>query len=145
MRFYADGELLAVMDDPRYIPSVPGKIVLSHWSNGQELWSGGPPEEDAKMRVEYVKAYFNTTTQDRVQGYQERCVDPKASNAICPIPEQRNIPLSRNSYFFSQDPTGNKTNDQMIYRVTSAAWVSTNLMGNWIWLITTTAVVFNFL
>lgn len=119
--FYADGAWLADMTDERYIPSAPGKIVLSHWSNGNPLWSGGPPEEDAAMVVQYVKAYFNTTDEQRLKDYAGRCTDSNAENAICVIPDQNGAPIfggndtSTRPYFFSQDPSRNKTVNQTIY------------------------------
>lgn len=60
--FYIDG-----MPAHRYtedIPSSPGHLMLSHWSNGNSGWSAGPPLQDAVMTVSYVKAYFNITSRD---------------------------------------------------------------------------------
>ncbi|KAF8474011.1 glycoside hydrolase family 16 protein [Kalaharituber pfeilii] len=119
--FYADGKWIADMTDKRYIPSAPGKIVISHWSNGHPHWSAGPPEEDAIMLVQYVKAYFNTTSEQRAKDHAERCIDPTAPNAICQIPDQKGPPkLARTpgeerTYFFSQDPGNNKTVDQPVW------------------------------
>lgn len=119
--FYADGQWIADMTEKQFIPSVAGKIVLSHWSNGNPLWSGGPPEEDAFMLVQYVKAYFNTTNKDRLGDYGKRCTNPNGPNAVCQIPDQIGAPLfypsdsSQRPYFFSQDPGDNKTSNQTIY------------------------------
>ncbi|TGZ84992.1 concanavalin A-like lectin/glucanase [Ascodesmis nigricans] len=121
VKFYADGALLAEMNDTNYVPSVPGKIILSHWSNGQELWSGGPPEEDAKMLVQYVKGYFNTTASARAEAYHQRCFDPAAMNAVCEIPNIKGKPVFGETYFFSQDPSKNKTNGQIIHALSPAA------------------------
>ena len=87
------------MDEGGYVPSSPGKIVLSHWSNGQPLWSGGPPETDAKMLVSYVKAYFNSSDPARQKDYAQRC---KASDqsATCPVPDLSGPPTAANSHFF---------------------------------------------
>lgn len=64
--FYADSELLAEMKGSQ-IPDSAGHLILQHWSNGNEKWSGGPPQEDATIIVSYVKAYFNSSdTQERV-------------------------------------------------------------------------------
>lgn len=119
--FYADGQWIADMTEDEYIPSAPGKIVISHWSNGNLLWSGGPPEEDAFMLVQYVKAYFNSTNEQRLKDYATRCPDPNAPNAICEIPHQNGPPVasgadpSRKPYFFSQDPSNNKTVNQTVH------------------------------
>ncbi|KAG4257083.1 hypothetical protein FPRO04_06733 [Fusarium proliferatum] len=58
--FYADGNLLAHMKGGD-MPSSGGHLILQHWSNGNPLWSGGPPKEDATVTVSYVKAYFNSS------------------------------------------------------------------------------------
>ena len=119
--FYVDSQWLTDMTESQFIPSSAGKIVLSHWSNGNPLWSGGPPEEDAFMLVQYVKAYFNTTSEDRLRDYGRRCINPNATNAICQIPDQVGAPLfyphnsPQRPYFFSQDPSHNMTNNQTIY------------------------------
>lgn len=119
--FYADSQWLADMTEEQFIPSAAGKIVLSHWSNGNPLWSGGPPEEDAYMLVQYVKAYFNTTNEGRLRDYGGRCTNPNSPNAVCQIPDQIGAPLfypsdsSQRPYFFSEDPSNNKTNNQTIY------------------------------
>lgn len=62
--FFADGEVLAVMDG-KGMPSSGGHLILQHWSNGNPLWSGGPPEKDAYLTVDYVHAYFNTSSPKR--------------------------------------------------------------------------------
>lgn len=119
--FYADGKWLTDMTDKKYIPSAPGHLILSHWSNGNGYWSGGPPEVDAVMTVQYVKAYFNTTDPKRTEKYNERCVDPSAPNAVCEIPDQTTPPKfgpgagNSQPYFFSQDPSNNKTNGQSVH------------------------------
>lgn len=86
--FYADGDVLAVLDDPGSVPSPEsaGHIALNHWSNGNPLWSGGPPARDAAMEVRYVKAYFNSTDGARQRDAVARCEDPKAQGAVCAIP-----------------------------------------------------------
>ncbi|KAF8421029.1 glycoside hydrolase family 16 protein [Tirmania nivea] len=116
--FYADGQWLTDMTDERYIPSVPGKIIISHWSNGNKAWSGGPPEEDAIMLVQYVKAYFNTSDEERIKNYAGRCKNAGTANAICKIPDQNGPPIfgdndtSQRPYFFSQGVSNNKTVNQ---------------------------------
>ncbi|KAL8751817.1 MAG: hypothetical protein Q9199_006168 [Rusavskia elegans] len=78
--FYVDGQLVQERTD--LVPTVPGRIILNHWSHGQYYWEKGPPEKDAVMTVAYVKAYFNTTTP------APRCIDPGAKDAICEVPDQ---------------------------------------------------------
>jgi hypothetical protein len=119
--FYGDGEWLLEFDDPSFVPSVPGKIILSHWSNGQPLWSGGPPAEDAVMLVSYIKAYFNSTDKARITDHATRCPDPSVTDGICQIPDQNGEPRSGQVPFFYQDPSRNMTNNQTIYGSTSAS------------------------
>jgi hypothetical protein len=90
--FYADGAMLAEMSGPA-VPSSPGHLLLSHWSNGNPGWSRGPPTTDAVTTVSYVKAYFNSSLEQRQQDFALRCKDAAASGAICPIPD-------RNATFF---------------------------------------------
>jgi hypothetical protein len=114
------------MAGDEYVPSVPGKLILSHWSNGNPLWSGGPPENDAKLLVSYVKAYFNSSDKARIADHRARCVNPSAAEAICKIPDQEGPPKFGKIYFFSHDPSGNMTNNQTIYAktlVSSAAGI----------------------
>ncbi|KAI5810918.1 glycoside hydrolase family 16 protein [Peziza echinospora] len=114
--FYADGKWLYDMTE--FVPTTPGHIVLSHWSNGNHDWSAGPPEVDAKLLVQYVKAYFNSSSKTRGQDYKDRCKDPKAENAICQIPDQKGAPLvgknagSQLPFFFYQQK--NKTIGQYV-------------------------------
>ena len=81
--FYADGEVLAEMEGEG-MPTSGGHLILQHWSNGNPLWSGGPPQEDAILRVSYVNAYFNSSEaggQSQEQG-KEQCNDPKG---VCEV------------------------------------------------------------
>ncbi len=61
--FYVNGKLLSSTTEN--VPSSPGRIHISHWSNGNPSWSRGPPLSDAVMTVSYVKAYFNSTNLTR--------------------------------------------------------------------------------
>ncbi|KAF2225411.1 concanavalin A-like lectin/glucanase domain-containing protein [Elsinoe ampelina] len=81
--FYADGQHLGTLTSS--VPSDPGKILLSHWSNGGAGWSGGPPPEPAVMTVSYVKAYFNSSDAATNQKTDERCAAAKTD--VCTVPE----------------------------------------------------------
>jgi hypothetical protein len=111
--FYADGTVLAVMDDPDSVPSVSsaGHIALSQWSNGNPLWSGGPPAKDATMEVRYVKAYFNSTDGQRQRDAARRCVDPAAAGVVCEIPAVTADDDSSAGFFFTgqKNMSGNQT------------------------------------
>ncbi|KAF2838077.1 glycoside hydrolase family 16 protein [Patellaria atrata CBS 101060] len=114
--FYADGNWLHDMTEG--IPTQAGHIMLNHWSTGNPLWSGGPPNEDAVMTVRYVKAYFNSTIWDnRYARYRERCAPGTAArNLTCAVPLKgwEGYEPGR-SYFFTQE-------DVVAIQVVSAVW-----------------------
>lgn len=112
--FFADGVLLDKM--AKAVPSSPGHITLSHWSNGNPDWSAGPPTTDAILTVEYMKGYFNSSDQSRQKDWQERCKDPSALNATCAIPEITEAPngnVSARTFFFSMQT--NSTVNQTVF------------------------------
>lgn len=78
--FLADGQVIGQMTG-QAIPAVSGHAVLSHWSNGDDAWSAGPPSRDAVLTVAYAKLYFNSTTS----GQTSSCTS-KTSKAVCDIP-----------------------------------------------------------
>ena len=104
VKFYADGKLLNTMS--KSIPTSPGHITLSHWSNGDPAWSAGPPQSDAIMTVEYLKGYFNSSDTKRQGDWRNRCKDLNAPNATCEVPEVTAPPngnASAHTFFFSQE------------------------------------------
>lgn len=107
--FYADGTLLQRMD--RAVPSSAGHITFSHWSNGDPRWSGGPPEDDAIVTIQYFKGYFNSSLDARQSGFKKRCKDPSAAKAICPVPEIDQNPDAK-SFFFVEEK--NMAKDQIV-------------------------------
>ena len=107
--YYIDGWHALTFTDN--IPSSPGAIHFSHWSDGNPLWTMGPPPEDAVMTVAYVKAYFNTTSSPPLSGHD--CISPQwrsGDNGFCEIPDQRYEPWpgspmgndTGKTYFFSR-------------------------------------------
>ena len=48
------------------VPTVPSKLMANLWSNGNPFWTRSPPTEDAVAKLQYIKAYFNSTTLDEV-------------------------------------------------------------------------------
>ncbi|KAK4039208.1 concanavalin A-like lectin/glucanase domain-containing protein [Parachaetomium inaequale] len=109
--FYADGELLARMAGPA-VPSSPGHLILQHWSNGNERWSGGPPARDAALVVRSVKAYFNSSMGQRQRDWAGRCRDPAAPRTVCGIPDVTPGNWSAADWFFGDH--GNMTNNQTV-------------------------------
>lgn len=120
--YYADGYLLAQMNTSA-VPTSPGHMILTQWSNGNPLWSFGPPPTEATITVSYVKAYFNSSDPARQSDWALRCTDPSASGAICTIPDQIGAPdpstntssgnSSAATYFFSNEK--NMTVNQTVY------------------------------
>ncbi|KAK2042279.1 concanavalin A-like lectin/glucanase [Colletotrichum somersetense] len=108
--FYADGKVLGAMNGSA-VPTQGGHLILQHWSNGNPLWSGGPPKTDAIMTVASVKAYFNSSLETRKADHESRCIDPVAPGAVCAIPDNP-------SFFFSTQ--ANMTNNQTVSRTPSA-------------------------
>ena len=114
MSFYADGQLLKTMTTADAVPSYPGHIALSHWSNGNTGWSGGPPTTDAVLTVNYFKAYFNSSDRSRQQDWRNRCPSINAVKATCAVPDLTTAPpTTTGTFFFSQQ--ANDTNNQTIY------------------------------
>ncbi|KAK3313872.1 glycoside hydrolase, family 16 [Apodospora peruviana] len=112
--FYADGILLAQMNGSAVPSRSPGgHLILQHWSNGNPLWSGGPPREDAVLTVSYVKAYFNSSMPKSRADWVGRCKDPSASGAICAIPNVTRTNKTAMGWFFSDhdEMTNNQTVD----------------------------------
>lgn len=100
--FYADSKALAVMEGAE-VPSVGGHLILQHWSNGNPLWSGGPPTNDAVLEVNYVKAYFNSSDATRVSHQVQKC-HARAVNdrEVCVIPDVTAADVRTGGHFFSR-------------------------------------------
>lgn len=109
--FYADGQLLGQINGSA-VPTTAGHLALQHWSNGNPLWSGGPPATDAVLTVNYVKAYFNSSTAQRSKDWARRCTHTSGPNSICAIPEVTISDTTPGEFFFSNQ--NNMTNNQTI-------------------------------
>ncbi|KAF2996481.1 hypothetical protein E8E13_004986 [Curvularia kusanoi] len=88
--YYVDGKWLGDIKD--FIPTTPGYVELSHWSDGFQGWSGGPPSQDALMTVAYFVGYFNSTDSSRVQEFEERCADGRGASHVCDVSHMKGIP-----------------------------------------------------
>jgi len=119
--FYVDGQFVYEMTEG--IPTSAGRFFMNHWSNGDPLWSAGPPEQDTSMTVSYVKAYFNSLDAEREKGYKKRCPTFDAQK-VCQIPDQMKAPYGDDAetYFFSADG-GDKTPGQVTFPRTNGATV----------------------
>lgn len=100
-----------------YIPTHPMALHLNHWSNGNKLWTQGPPTTDAKVTYSYVKAYFNSSDPSRQKAYQGRCRDSGAKSAVCTVPDQTTPPdpaadHGESFFFYTQQ---NMTDGQEVY------------------------------
>lgn len=103
VNFYADSEMLAEMNGSA-IPTSPGHLILQHWSNGNPLWSGGPPTQDTFVTVSYVKAYFNSSNAALLSVRAKRCDDfihKGRDHAFCEVPNVTAANASTGGHFFS--------------------------------------------
>ncbi|KAL2270416.1 hypothetical protein VTJ83DRAFT_2600 [Remersonia thermophila] len=143
--FYADGVPLASMSasaSGAAVPSSAGILMLSHWSNGNPLWSGGPPEVDSALQVKSVKAYFNASSvpghrQRREEPGASRCVDPAAPGAVCRIPDV--VPGNRSAaeWFFTEQGSQSLRDGQK-GEEENGAWKGGHGSGGWVmmwWLV----------
>ncbi|PBP27872.1 glycoside hydrolase, family 16 [Diplocarpon rosae] len=89
--FYGDGQVIGLMNST--VSPQPGHLILTHWSNGDKGWSGGPPVEEAVLSVAYVKAYFNSSNPVRQADHARRCLDPTKPGSICDI-EDYSMPIN---------------------------------------------------
>jgi beta-glucanase (GH16 family) len=110
--YYGDGQILATINTTA-VPTSPGHLILSQWSNGDPGWSGGPPPQRAVSTVGYVKGYFNSSDPARQAAATARCKDPSASGATCKISDQITASGSLYSPFFSNQ--ANMTNNQTVF------------------------------
>lgn len=119
--FYADKELLGKMNGSNVpSPNSHGHLILSHWSNGNPKWSGGPPKEDSPLVVRYVKAYFNSTDPKRTQDWSGRCKNAKnVETSVCKIPVVTRENQTAKDFFFSDYE--DKAKNQTVYEPTSGA------------------------
>ncbi|KFA52775.1 hypothetical protein S40293_01005 [Stachybotrys chartarum IBT 40293] len=100
--FYADSEKIAEMQGAA-VPSSAGHLILQHWSNGNPLWSGGPPAEDALLTVSYVKAYFNSSDDGRRTDLAGRCAAVDEDGGPCDVPGATAANASTGGWFMSRD------------------------------------------
>lgn len=82
--FYADGNRISSMTWT--YPEEPGQLAVNHWSNGNALWSKGPPNEAAVTTIEWVKAYYNSSNTDKDAEHAIRCPGLESSQ-ICVVPD----------------------------------------------------------
>jgi len=126
--FYADSKILGSMNTSA-VPTEPGHLILTHWSNGGSGWTHGPPLTNAVLAVSYVKSYFNSSLASRHNDLISRCKNPSAPNAVCTIPDQVIAPdpdapngnVTAKTFFFSD--LNNSTNNQTVYRESEATSV----------------------
>lgn len=123
--YYGDGQVLAHIDTAA-VPTSPGHLILSQWSNGDRGWSAGPPLEKAITTIGYVKGYFNSSDPARQSAASLRCKNSSALGATCVISDQIMPANSLFSDFFSNHP--NMTKNQTIYGKNAGASIKLNLM-----------------
>jgi hypothetical protein len=120
-------------------------------SNGNDQWSQGPPEKDAVLTINYVKAYFNTSDSARDEQYASRCPVPLPNTVmvndvpqqVCAIPNAPGdpsplFPPYGPSYFFTQH--ANQTPHQTVYSNTTDS-TKTSAASGLRWISRTDALV----
>lgn len=125
VNFYVDGAWVYEMTEN--IPVDAGRMFMNHWSNGDPLWSAGPPGADTAMSVTYVKSYFNTTNTAKNDAYKKRCANWNATQ-VCQIPDQTVAPdpsgadgnKTANTYFFTLDGDDHAPG-QEVFKTTNGA------------------------
>lgn len=108
--YYADNQVIGTLNGS--IPSMPGHMILTHWSNGDPTWSGGPPAAEAVLAIAGVRAYFNSSDPMRQAAAAARCANP-SSDLICSIPDYSPSNNSLYVEYFSNEQ--NKTAGQKVY------------------------------
>ena len=129
--FYANSRLLRSMTEN--IPHFPGHVHVIHWSDGNAGWSAGPPSQDAVLTVSYIKAYFNSSSEETTAQSLSGC---RAGRPTCEIPDVKLPPnplgtkgnaTGRTFFFTNTTPSaqtgkgkggGSKTSDG--YRLTES-------------------------
>lgn len=110
--FYTDSKLIAQMKGEN-MPSAGGHLILQHWSNGNQWWSGGPPTEDATVAVSYVKAYFNSSEPEHQERLRQECLRLKTkSSVICAVPDVTDQDATSGGRFFMDDEISNEKDRQ---------------------------------
>ncbi|KAI8391283.1 concanavalin A-like lectin/glucanase domain-containing protein [Radiomyces spectabilis] len=76
--FYVDGHVLNTMTTN--VPDSAGRIIVSHWTDGNPNFSGGPPSEDAQLTIANMTMFFNSSRATNILSCE------KAQNACKMIP-----------------------------------------------------------
>ncbi|KAI9671292.1 MAG: hypothetical protein M1831_004200 [Alyxoria varia] len=59
--------------NPGLLGDRQGNLFINHWSNGNPLWSGGPPETRATVTVGWVRVYFNSSDPEVMDEARRAC------------------------------------------------------------------------
>ncbi|KNC96764.1 uncharacterized protein SPPG_07971 [Spizellomyces punctatus DAOM BR117] len=80
--FYMDDKRVSTLPAS---PSMPGKVMLMHWSSGDENWSG-TPHADIVSKFRNVAAFFNSTSPTIKRNYDTLCqAHRQESTALCKV------------------------------------------------------------
>lgn len=107
--YYADEHVIGTLNGS--IPSMPGHMILTQWSNGDPGWSSGPPATEAIMAIAGVRAYFNSSNVARQGSAAVRCTNQSAPEVYCNIPDwdANNNSLYTDYFSNRQNATKNQT------------------------------------
>jgi beta-glucanase (GH16 family) len=107
------------------IPSVPGRILVNHWTDGNANFSQGPPQRDAVMEVKNPTLFFNVSSSDNSSNGGMAC---QTKHQACSIDDVAIIDKPSQSSESSQ-PSSTSTSVAPSLQSTMALWtLSTTLI-----------------
>jgi beta-glucanase (GH16 family) len=59
VKFYIDN--IFVREMTTNIPDSPGRVLLNHWTDGNPLFSGGPPNQNSDLSISHLNLFFNSS------------------------------------------------------------------------------------
>ncbi|GAA5799491.1 hypothetical protein HPULCUR_004907 [Helicostylum pulchrum] len=88
VKFYIDNTYIREMTTN--VPQSPGRILINHWTDGNPFFSGGPPNQDANLRISHLNLFFNSSeTKD-----PPSCTQSKTPCSIADIMSRNILPES---------------------------------------------------
>ncbi|EPS45391.1 hypothetical protein H072_625 [Dactylellina haptotyla CBS 200.50] len=71
VRYFIDGN--STSPYTKFIPNVPGSILINNWSNGDRYWPAGPPTQNSILSIREVDLYFNVTDPSLLRAWEAGC------------------------------------------------------------------------
>lgn len=91
------------------VPDVPAPLTFKHWSTGDKKFMEGPPKNQSVANVQWVKAFFNTSTmtEEAHAEYDARCA-PTLACSVDDITLRDSSPYTANATLAYTDPPRNE-------------------------------------